>query len=430
MSDGFFRQQAVDAQRRIDNLPSAMRVTTGLTRTAMVLLGITLSAAVVWSAFVEVPVQINGNGVFVDTSGELLNPVRAPMEGVVEAILVNEGDYVSQGQVVARLRLPDRIASLKKAQRNLAALREKAEQTRILQEAEAETEAKVRAVRRLSLEERISNLERQLASQQKLEQGQITLMERRITTAVRLHEAEVATQAVANELAAARSDLSALLVEPLLKESARKRERLEEANAISQAESEILALRTELQRGTELRSPVHGLVAELSVERNGLVGAGQPVMSIIPENFDKVLDAITYVSLSDGKLVNIGDQVYLRPLSMPTREQGRIRGTVMEISEAPITEQALTRTLGNTALAEQTANGGAPFAVRVALHRDPTTPSGYAWTSGDGPDMRLSPGTPLSSRITVERETLLTIALPALQRFFGADEGGWSALAK
>jgi hypothetical protein len=136
MSSLEFREQALNSQRRIDTLPSTMRVTTGVTRAAMGLLAVMLGGAVVWSAFVEVPVQINGTGVFVDTSGELLNAVRAPMDGVVEAILVNEGDYVSQGQIVATLRLPDRLAALQQAERNLASLRERSTQRRALEEAE------------------------------------------------------------------------------------------------------------------------------------------------------------------------------------------------------------------------------------------------------------------------------------------------------
>lgn len=415
-----FRQEAIDAQRRVDQLPSAMRVTNSLTMTAMAFLGLTLVGAVVWSGFVVVPVQIEGTGVFVDTSGEMLNAVRAPMDGVVDEILVAEGDYVSPGQVVARLRLPDRIAALAKAESNLATLQDKAARRRELQNAEAEMEAAMFAVRREALEQRIGGLRQQLVWRRELEAAQVTLTERGATTAVRLREAQIATQEAVNELGAAQGELQKLLAEPHLALMARDRDNLLDAQAIEQAAAEITALRSELRRGSELYSAVDGVVAELSVERHGLVSAGQPILSVMPEDFKKVLDATTYVSMSDGKLVKIGDQVYLRPLSLPSREQGRIRGTVMEVSEAPVTEQALTRMLGNSALAAQTASAGSPFAVRVALHRDPSTFSGYAWTSGDGPDMRLSPGTPLSSRITVERETLLTLALPAVRRLFGA----------
>lgn len=419
MSALVFRQQALDAQRRIDHLPSAMRVTTGLTRGAMALLAALLCGATAWSAFVVVPVQIDGTGVFVDTSGELLNAVRAPMDGVVEAILVNEGDYVSEGQVVARLRLPERAAALGRAERTLASLSSRSQQRATLEQAETETEALERSVRRVALEQKIANLEQEHGWRRDLQGAQETLKARGVTTNSRVYEAQIATQGVIDQLARARSDLQALMVEPLLKKAERDRARLAEAMEIEEAESEIVALRSELARGAALTSPVHGVVAELSVERNGLVTPGQPVLSVIPENFSKVLDAVTYVALSDGKMVQVGDQVYLTPLSMPAREQGRLRGTVMEVSEAPITDQALTRVLGNSALASSTAGDGAPFAVRVALHRDPTTVSGYAWTSGDGPAMRLSPGTPLEGRITVERETLLTLALPALRRLFG-----------
>ena len=75
----------------------------------------------------------------------------------------------------------------------------------------------------------------------------------------------------------------------------------------------MAALRSELERGSVLKSTVSGTVAELSAERNGLVTAGQPVLSIIPEDFSGKLEALTYVSMADGKLVQIGDEVLIRP---------------------------------------------------------------------------------------------------------------------
>ncbi len=419
MSDLVFRQQALNAQRRIDHLPSSMRVATGLTRGAMALLAALLCGATIWSAFVVVPVQVQGTGVFIDTSGELLNAVRAPMEGVVEAVLVNEGDYVSEGQVVARLRLPDRAVALERAKSRLASLRLRASKRAALERAETEIEAEERALRISGYEQRIANLEKELAWRRDLEKAQETLMGRGVSTNSRLYEAQIATQSVMGQLADAHSELQTIKAAPLLKQAERDRTRLAEDLEITEAEAEIVALRAELERGAELTSAVHGVVGEISLERNDLVTPGQPVLSVIPENFSKLLDAMLFVSLSDGKMVEVGHQVYLTPLSMPAREQGRLRGTVMEISEAPITEQALARILGNTTLASTTTGGGAPFAVRVALHRDPTTVSGYAWTSGDGPAMRLSPGTPFDGKITVERETLLTLALPALRRLLG-----------
>jgi HlyD family secretion protein len=422
MSGDLFRREALDAHSRIGKLQNTMHVTNSLTRAALIGLAVLLCGAAVWSRFVHVPVRVNGTGVLVDTSGELLKPVRAVMDGIVETIVVNEGDHVTAGQVVARVRLPDRINALQKADRDLAALEQKARETEALQALERDTEEKTRNERRNALEDRIANMEQRLAWQRDIERDQIKLMELGSTTRTRVVETRVLTQQIADQLASAKSDLLAMKLEPLNTDSKMERERLMLKFQIQQLQSEMTALRSELERGTVLKSTVSGTVAELSAERNGLVTAGQPVLSVIPEDFSGKLEALTYVSMADGKLVQIGDEVLIRPSSLPVREQGRVRGTVMEISEAPITERALTRILGNSSLVQQVTGAGAPFAVRIALHRDPSTPSNYVWTSGEGPDMRMTPGTPVSSRITVERETLLSLAMPALRRLLGAND--------
>ncbi len=422
MAGGLFRQEALDAHSRIGKLQNTMHVTNGLTRGALLALIVLLGGAVVWSRFVQVPVRVNGTGVLVDTSGELLKPVRSVMDGIVETILVNEGDHVTAGQVVARVRLPDRINALQKAERDMASLEQKARETEALQIFERETEEKTRAERRNALVDRIANMETRLAWQRDLERDQVKLMELGSTTRNRVFETRVQTQQIADQLASAKSDLLAMKMEPFATDSKIERERMMIKFQIQQLQSEMAALRSELERGSVLKSTVSGTVAELSAERNGLVTAGQPVLSIIPEDFSGKLEALTYVSMADGKLVQIGDEVLIRPASLPVREQGRVRGTVMEVSEAPITERALTRILGNASLVQQVTGTGAPFAVRIALHRDPETPSSYVWTSGEGPELRMTPGTPVSSRITVERETLLSLAMPALRRLLGSSD--------
>lgn len=427
LQNSLFRQEALDAQSRIDLLPSMMRVTTGLTRLTLTALAVVMCGSVVWSAYVEVPMKIAGNGIFIDPQGELLKPVRAPMEGVVEAIFVNEGDRVREGQEVARLRLPDRIAALEKTKRNLTVLERQAERTVALQQEEEVNEAKARAARKSALESRIIDLQQRLAWQIEREEAQETLLKKGITSRSRANDAKAASQQVADQLAAARSELAALLAETFVQDGRRERERLAIQLQVEQAKSEIIALEKELARGTILTSPLHGAVAELSGDRNGIVTAGQPVLSIMPENFAGTLDVIAYVPLSEGKRIRVGDTVLVKPSSLPTTEQARIRGVVKDVSEAPVTERALTRVLGNNSLVTQVTKGGAPFSVRIALERETDGRSEYKWTSSNPPDLRLTPGTPVSIKITVERESLLALALPALKKLLGeADATSWS----
>ena len=80
--------------------------------------------------------------------------------------------------------------------------------------------------------------------------------------------------------------------------------------------------------------------------------------------------------------------------------------------------------LGNDELATKSVEGGPPFAERLALEMVPGQP-GYVWTSARAPAVSLTPGTPLSARVTVEHTPLLALAVPALKRLIGLATDDW-----
>lgn len=426
MNDDFYRSEALDARNRIERLPRAMRVTSGLTRSTLLLLGFGLILATGWSNFVEVPVQVQGNGLFVDSSGDLLKPVRAPMEGVVESFLVVEGARVVAGQPLARLHLPDRLASLQRIERNLVSLEQQYQRTMSLQDVERDGDDRTRQIKVKGLDKRISDLELRLAWDHDRESAQELLLQRGATTVTNMIEIKSAVLQTIDQLSVARGELSALLADVLVSEGRRERERLGLQFQIDQANAEIAGLRSEIERGTLLHSPVDGTVAELSADRNGLVNSGQTVLSIMPLDSSSRIEAVVYISMADGKLVFPGDDVLVRPASLPHNEQGMIRARVESVSDAPISEHALNRVLGNIKLVDKASVEGAPFSVRISLLRDDLAPSGYSWTSGYGPELKLTPGTPISARITVERATLLSLALPALRKLLVDPDEGWT----
>ena len=80
----------------------------------------------------------------------------------------------------------------------------------------------------------------------------------------------------------------------------------------------------------------------------------------------------------------------------------------------------MRRTLGNEILLEQFAGGGGPFLVAVALRRDPSTPSGFTWSSGSGPPTTVESGTLVSVQVVVERQRPITLVIPAIKAVLGS----------
>jgi HlyD family secretion protein len=63
---------------------------------------------------------------------------------------------------------------------------------------------------------------------------------------------------------------------------------------------------------------------------------------------------------------------------------------------------------------------GTPIAVRAVLKEAPDNPSGYEWSSGAGPEIFLSTGTPCAGSITTKEQKPITLLLPALRKLLGA----------
>ena len=78
--------------------------------------------------------------------------------------------------------------------------------------------------------------------------------------------------------------------------------------------------------------------------------------------------------------------------------------------------------LQNEFLVQQFAAQEPTIRVEARLQRDPSTPSGYAWSSSDGPAMRLAAGTTCTASIVLSRSAPITLAFPALERVLGGAE--------
>ncbi len=58
--------------------------------------------------------------------------------------------------------------------------------------------------------------------------------------------------------------------------------------------------------------------------------------------------------------------------------------------------------------------GGAPIAVRAELITDGSTPSGYRWSSGKGPDVNLTSGTRCAGAVITRAQRPIALVFPAL----------------
>jgi HlyD family secretion protein len=114
-------------------------------------------------------------------------------------------------------------------------------------------------------------------------------------------------------------------------------------------------------------------------------------------------------------------QVRIEPSTVKREEFGTMVGTIMTVSDFPITPQGMAAVLHNDSLVTRFSHEGAPYAAMVSLEQDTTTVSGYRWAVGKGPPVRLSSGTLMKAEVTTRRQRPLDLVLPLIKRFTGID---------
>ena len=112
-------------------------------------------------------------------------------------------------------------------------------------------------------------------------------------------------------------------------------------------------------------------------------------------------------------------EVRVEPNTVKREEYGAIVGKVATVSDFPVTPQGMLADLHNDALVKRFSQDGAPYAAKVTLERDPSTVSGYRWTSGKGPPIPLSSGTLTRAEVTTREQPPINLVIPLMKRLSG-----------
>jgi HlyD family secretion protein len=185
---------------------------------------------------------------------------------------------------------------------------------------------------------------------------------------------------------------------------------------ISAAESEISLLKGQLQQTGSVVSPYAGRVMEVLVDEGQLLAPGTKIATV--ELADSTLGAVIFVP-GAGRRPEPGMIARILPSNVHWEESGFLEGEITYVSQTPVSMAGAMRYVKNEELAQALLAGGNPYAVEVRFHRDPTTASGYRWTSGSGPDLQVTSGMLASAQIDVARQRPISLVIPALRRLLG-----------
>ncbi|VEP18572.1 NHLP bacteriocin system secretion protein [Hyella patelloides LEGE 07179] len=192
-------------------------------------------------------------------------------------------------------------------------------------------------------------------------------------------------------------------------------------NPIQEVQHSIAQLEKQLEYNKQIKSPHSGCILELTAENSSVLNPGDLLGSIKIDDVSDSISSVAYFPVGDGKKIKSGMKIYITPDTVRRERFGGIVGTVTEVSAFPITKQGATSLVGNAEVVEEIVSQvGSVIAVQAQLQIDPSTPSGYRWSSSTGPNnLEISSGTTTIARVTVEKQAPIALVLPILREWSG-----------
>ena len=109
-------------------------------------------------------------------------------------------------------------------------------------------------------------------------------------------------------------------------------------------------------------------------------------------------------------------KIGLVPTTVKQEEYGYIQGLITDVSEFPVSDNYLISSLQNISLANTFNQIKNPIEVKVSIIPDPSTYSGYKWSSSKGPEQKIGSGYICSAKVTTDSKRPLALVIPRFKK--------------
>lgn len=413
-----FRKVALERLASPEQLDLVMQVTSPRSWIALAGLGLALASAVVWGFVGTVPTKVLASGVLIRPGGVF--DVYAQGTGQVAELVVAEGDMVAVGQVVARIAQPQLEREIESARARVLELQTQHRELSAFTSKDLSLRTDTRAMQEAKLTDTIAFAEQRVAALREQIKSEEALLERKLITQQTVLQTRQALFAAQDLLEGARNELRQLPIAQLTTETQGEQALVQSQLRINEAERQIALLTQQLQQVSTVQSPYGGRVVEVKRDPGDMVATGTALLSLeLTGQEAGGLQVIAYVPPGEGKNVEPDMYVQVSPSTAPREEYGFLIGKVTYVSEFPATPDGMMRVLANPTLVQGLAASGPPFAAYIELEQDPSSTSGYRWSSFKGNEVPVNSGTLCTVNITIRERRPVELVIPMLRQALG-----------
>ena len=415
MNTKLFRQVSVERLSSPEQLDQVLRVTGFRSWLSLAAVFAVLTVVVAWGYTGSIPTTATGEGVIV-RSGGVLNVV-APGSGAVVDVRVKPGDKVRPKQVIATIAQPELMEKLRATENALGdAKRQRRQNIQIQQDAaRLQVEALERDRANIQLQIAEWNERSKLAADQTKSEEQ--LLAKDLVTKQQVNTAQQAQVSIQQEIDALRVKLKQYDAQEFSINAQPQQTDLPAQANVASIERDLAGLRQQLTMAERVVSPYGGEILEAKVYPGSSVAAGQPLFSLQPDAAQ--LEVVAYVPSSQAKDIRQNLEVQISPMNIKREEYGFMRGDVNYIADYPSTPEALMRNFQNPSLVAALSQSGPVTEIHASIKKNRSTPTGFEWSTSQGPPSKITSGTICFVQTVTKREKPITLLFPYLKKQTG-----------
>lgn len=178
-----------------------------------------------------------------------------------------------------------------------------------------------------------------------------------------------------------------------------------------------------LEQKYMIKSPITGIVKDINYIRGEYPSLGTPLATITKSKNSELIVLATASSGDADKLIP-GDAVLFTPSNVNRNRYGGIIGKVISVDRRPVSPEYIINFIGNQSIGKELAKDQHLYLVKIQLSPSENSPTGFAWSSGSGPELRQKPYPSLlgSTTIYYDEKTPISYVLPLLRGVIGLSD--------
>ena len=421
-----FREGVLERLTSSEQLDRLLVITSPKAWIALLVLCGLLALGVVWAFVGRISTEVKGSGILMLEEGAFT--ISSQTDGQVENLYFAEGEFLERGDSVAVISDPKRLLTIQKTRRTLRKLETKREQLLGYRQRFSSMKEESQEEQHRNILKDIEELQQQIEWLQERHENQEKVFEKGLITRKQLLETLVSMDSNRQSVRAKRDSLMQIELSRIKELENLELEIIDLELKIAMTEEELQNLEDEFLLLSTVVSPYTGRVVDLDVTIGSSVETGSPLMTLELEKEGSVLEAVMFFPASQGEQVTPGLIMTVVPGMVQVDQYGCLVAKTTVVTPFPVTEEHVNQVLQNANMVASVMKNGAPVEVRAVLIPDPRTPSGFLWTSSQGPDFQIQPGMVANGSVVVNERKPVSLVIPLFRKWIlgqtGEDTGG------